>query len=132
MLHLGFALGLRWFNFWFYDAVSGRHCCVVHDKAYWLGGTQAQRKMADEALQTCVKQQSTAAMANYMYFMVRWAGHPDWLTLYRWGYGWNYFEKGAPRGYKAATTEEEQQINALLPQAEKIIADDFVSHPVKK
>lgn len=111
-----------------------RHCCVAHDKAYWLGGTAEQRKQADEELEICVKQEQGAAMADYMYGMVRWGGHPNWLTPYRWGYGWNYLdkEKGAPREYKTPTQDEQRQIDELVSEADKIIALDQVKHPAKK
>ena len=109
-----------------------RHCCVAHDKAYWLGGTADQRKRADEELEICVKQEQGAAMADYMYSMVRWGGHPDWLTPYRWGYGWSYLDKGAPREYKVPTEAEQRQIDELLPKAEKLIAADEVKHPARK
>jgi hypothetical protein len=109
-----------------------RHCCVAHDKAYWLGGTAEQRKQADEELEMCVKQEQGAVMADYMYNMVRWGGHPDWLTPYRWGYGWTYLNNGTPREYKVPTEGEQRQIDELLPKAEKFIAADEVKHPPKK
>jgi hypothetical protein len=111
-----------------------RHCCVAHDKAYWLGGTAEQRKQADEELEICVKQEQGAAMADYMYGMVRWGGHPNWLTPYRWGYGWNYLDKGtsAPREYKTPTPNEQRQIDELVPEADKIIASDEIKHPANK
>lgn len=39
---------------------------------------------------------------------VRVGGTPYLPTMFRWGYGWPY-----PRGYKALTDEERQQIEAL-------------------
>ena len=107
-----------------------RHCCVAHDKAYWLGGTAEQRKIADDELRACLKDETSKAMTDYMYYMVRWGGHPDWLTWYRWGYGWDYLDNGEPRGYKTPTPEEQQQIDVLMPQAEKIIENDALSHPI--
>lgn len=107
-----------------------RHCCVAHDKAYWIGGTSQERKQADEALQACVSDVGGKGMGDYMYFFVGPGGSPFWVTTYRWGYGWNYLEGGKPRGYKTPSAEELLQINTLLPQAEQTIAEDVIKHPV--
>jgi hypothetical protein len=71
-----------------------RHCCVLHDKAYWIGGTAQERRLADQALQTCVSDLGGQLMGNYMYSLVIPGGHPYWLMPYRWGYGWKYLEAG--------------------------------------
>lgn len=105
-----------------------RHCCVVHDKAYWLGGTEAERKAADDTIQACVKEAQGPGMADYMYTHIRWGGSPYWFSLYRWGYGWDYWENWKPRGYKQPTPEEQAQIDRLLPAAEAVIAEDARLH----
>ena len=71
------------------------------------------------------------AMGNYMYFFVSTGGSPYWPMPYRWGYGWNYLEAGAPRGYKIPLANDQQQINAQLPAAQQTIIDDAASHPLK-
>lgn len=106
-----------------------RHCCVAHDKAYWIGGTAQERRHSDQELQKCVTDIAGAAMGNYMYTFVIPGGSPYWLTTYRWGYGWSYLQEGTWRGYKTLSDEELVQVNALLPDAEKTIAQDAAEHP---
>lgn len=109
-----------------------RHCCVAHDKAYWIGGTEQQRKDADTALMSCVSDLAGAGMGNYMHFFVGVGGSPYWVTPYRWGYGWLYFDEGRPRGYREPTESEKLQIEILMPVAEKTIAEDALQHPSVK
>lgn len=106
-----------------------RHCCVAHDKDYWLGGTEAQRKLSDENLRACIIQTDNKAMGEYIYMSVRWGGAPQWMTPYRWGYGWDYLDAGKPRGYKTPTEAEQEAIKLRLPQAEQVIAEDAIKHP---
>jgi hypothetical protein len=107
-----------------------RHCCVAHDKAYWVGGTELERTKADEDLLVCVSDVSSKAMGNYMHFFVSAAGGPFMMTPYRWGYGWDFLERGKPRGYKTPTAAEWIQVNELLSLAEKTITEDAIAHPV--
>ena len=106
-----------------------RHCCVAHDKAYWIGGSAQQRADADSALQACVTTAIGAGMGDYMHMGVIMGGSPIWLTPYRWGYGWSYLEEGKLRGYKSLTDDEQAQVAELLPQAEQTIAQDAIKHP---
>jgi len=106
-----------------------RHCCVAHDLDYWQGGSEEQRKQSDANIQACVKAAQGPGMADYMYNNVRWGGSPYWMNFYRWGYGWNYFDGMWPRGYKVPTAEEQQQIDKLMPQALKLMADDRRVNP---
>ncbi len=106
-----------------------RHCCVTHDKDYWLGGTEAQRKLSDENLRACIIQTDNKAMGEYLYMSVRWGGAPQWMTPYRWGYGWDYLDGGRPRGYKTPSEQEQVEIKLRLPQAEQVIAEDAIKHP---
>jgi hypothetical protein len=46
-----------------------------------------------------------------------------WMSFYRWGYGWNYWEKMKPRGYKTPTIKEQIKINEQMPAAIKVIED---------
>ena len=108
-----------------------RHCCVAHDKAYWIGGSAQQHADADGALQACVTTAIGAGMGDSMYMGVIMGGSPIWLTPYRWGYGWNYLEEGKLRGYKSLTDEAQAQVAELLPQAEQIIAQDAIKHPAE-
>jgi len=85
-------------------------CCFAHDIAYWRGGTQEERKQADETLRDCVIERThNKALATLMYDGVRTGGHPVFPTWYRWAYGWSY-----GRGYKALSTEEQRQSKEKL------------------
>ena len=108
-----------------------RHCCVAHDLAYWQGGSESQRKAADQAIEACVTQAQGAGMGQYIYTNVRWGGSPFWPSYYRWGYGWDYWYGLKPRGYKTPSAEEQAQIDALLPAAQALIAEDARLHPAQ-
>jgi hypothetical protein len=84
------------------------HCCIVHDLAYWRGGTAAERKAADEQLRTCVAGTTgNTAMADLMYAGIRTGGGPYFYTPYRWGYGWPY-----GRDYQKLTSSEQSSAAA--------------------
>lgn len=86
------------------------NCCFAHDIAYWQGGTQKERKQADEALRGCVFERThNKALADLMYDGVRTGGHPAFPTWYRWAYGWSY-----GRGYQALTEEEQRRAKYML------------------
>jgi hypothetical protein len=81
-----------------------KECCLLHDMAYWRGGTEEERKQADLAFKTCVeKKTGDPILAKLMYEAVRAGGAPHFPTWYRWGYGWPL-----GRGYQALTSEEEK------------------------
>lgn len=85
-------------------------CCLMHDIAYWRGGTAQERKRADEVLRDCVFDRTkNAALAETMYVGVRTGGHPVFPTWYRWAYGWPY-----SRGYKPLTEEDKLQVHGKL------------------
>ena len=106
-----------------------RHCCVAHDRVYWIGGTAAERRKSDQDLQKCITNVAGRIMGDSMYMGVLPGGSPYWVTPYRWGYGWSYFDAGKLRGYKNLSEEELNQVNALIPAAEKTIAQDAIEHP---
>jgi hypothetical protein len=71
-------------------------CCVVHDLAYWMGGTSEERENADARLRKCVADKGHPITANLMYYGVRMSG-VWWLpTPFRWGFGWPYPQSGPP------------------------------------
>lgn len=84
-------------------------CCIEHDKAYWLGGSYAQRVLADKELKLCVEQVGEKAVAQLMLAGVRVGGSPYWPTSFRWGYGWGYF-----RGYEVPSSQERALAEQLL------------------
>ncbi len=83
-------------------------CCTAHDYAYWQGGTYDERLAADNALKQCVAAVGEKQIADIMLAGVRVGGTPYLPTRFRWGYGWPY-----PRGYKALSEQEKQQIQQL-------------------
>lgn len=70
-----------------------RECCVEHDRAYWMGGTVAERKQADVLLKKCVSAKGSSAMGFLMYAGVRAGGVPWLPTPWRWGFGWPWPRK---------------------------------------
>lgn len=87
-------------------------CCTEHDRAYWQGGTQQQRELADQALRTCVSAVGEPEVALLMLAGVRVGGTPYFPTDFRWGYGWSY-----PRFYGPLTVDEIAQVKKLNPPA---------------
>ncbi|HSW12332.1 MAG TPA: hypothetical protein VLI06_05785 [Solimonas sp.] len=64
-------------------------CCLVHDLAYWKGGTAEQRQLADQQLHDCVLARTgNAALAKAMLAGVKAGGTPHLPTSFRWAYGW--------------------------------------------
>lgn len=112
------------------DGVPGaplqwRHCCVAHDKDYWLGGTEAERHASDQRIAQCITASAAPILADWVHGNVRWGGSPFWPTRYRWGFGWPYFDATLPRGYKTPDAHEQQQIEALLPAADKLLQQEL-------
>lgn len=70
-------------------------CCVVHDIAYWCGGSEDDREEADRLLRKCVNEKADR-VGDLMYLGVRLGGSAWWPTPWRWGYGWDDW----PRGYE--------------------------------
>lgn len=87
------------------------NCCIAHDKAYWAGGTHAQRQIADAVLEKCVADAGEPVIAHVMHAGVRVGGAPYWPTSFRWGYGWR-----EPRGYEALTDREQAEAARLLKE----------------
>lgn len=90
-----------------------RSCCVAHDRAYWQGGTYDERQIADSELRSCVAHAGEPAIAALMLAGVRVGGSPYWPTRFRWGFGWPW-----PRGYRALTAVERDQIQGALRAGE--------------
>lgn len=78
-------------------------CCIIHDYAYWVGGTSEEREIADEELSKCVNNKSFSGVGHMFYLGVQLGGAPFLKTNHRWGYGWKYY-----RGYGALTLKEQQ------------------------
>jgi len=80
-------------------------CCVKHDVAYWHGGTESERKVADEELASCVKGIVGEFMGLLMFQGVRLGGGAEHNTSWRWGYGWI-----KDRGIEPLSKEEKEEI----------------------
>lgn len=75
------------------DPKQWSECCFTHDINYWVGGTEIQRKKADEELKVCVKKTSSDSLNSFlMYIGVRFGGSPGDAS-YAWGYGWTQDRK---------------------------------------
>jgi hypothetical protein len=84
-------------------------CCLVHDIAYWKGGTEEERLAADLALRECVLAKSgDEALADLMFEGVRMGGSPYFNTWYRWGYGWSFDRKYGPLSETEQKVAEEK------------------------
>jgi len=84
-------------------------CCLAHDRAYWKGGTYAERESADQELKSCVANVGEPEIAALMLIGVRIGGAPYLPTKFRWGYGWPW-----PRFYGPLTAEELEQVKTAL------------------
>jgi len=82
-------------------------CCVVHDIMYWCGGSDEERKQADQIIMQCVNQK-VSLVGVIMYPGIKVGGSPWLPTPWRWGYGW----KEWPRGYQE--TNFHQDIKSIL------------------
>ena len=70
------------------EKLKWHQCCVIHDKAYYYGGSQSEKKYADKNLKECVgKATGNKFLAKSMQIAVRIGGSPHLPTPYRWGYG---------------------------------------------
>lgn len=76
----------------FGETLCWRECCVVHDRAYYYGGTREEKEAADEALKKCVSKKLDdeivgVLLGSAMEAAVHIGGLPYFSTAYRWGYG---------------------------------------------
>lgn len=101
----------------FFDGVPGYDsrlwvtCCIQHDVAYWQGGTEDERRSADNQLRRCVADKAGATVGELMYLGVRLGGSNALPTSWHWGYGWT-----TPRPYAPLTEGEKSQV-ALMSEA---------------
>jgi len=94
-------------------------CCFEHDLAYWRGGTEEDRLLADLELRRCVLEKTgDEHLADLMFEGVRFGGSPYFYNWYRWGYGWSYDSKYGP------LTEE------ALAQVKQKLQEYYASSPV--
>jgi|GEM_PF-6105790 len=68
--------------------LAWRKCCVIHDEAYYYGGTKKEKQKADFELKACVTGVvGNRHLGNMMHAAVEIGGGPNLPTSYRWGYG---------------------------------------------
>ena len=67
-------------------------CCVQHDKAYYYGGSLANKIKADLRLYECVKKKGHPIIATIMWLGVTLFGGPYWPHSFRWNKGYPYWE----------------------------------------
>jgi len=87
---------------------SWQGCCVVHDTRYWLGGTEAEKRQADDALERCIADEGFPTTASVYAAAVEAFGGPNTFQLYRWGFGWN-----GTRAYGPLSQRERAQVVAI-------------------
>lgn len=98
------------------DKELWRSCCVLHDLAYWRGGSSDERKAADYALEACVAAVGKPDVARLMLAGVRVGGTPWLPTRFRWAYGWPFL-----RGYEEVDEVEAQQVAKKVEAALALI-----------
>ena len=65
-----------------------RQACVDHDRAYFYGGSRADRLAADKKLRSdMIAQGAAPAVAGLYYHGVRAGGSPLLPSPWKWGYG---------------------------------------------
>ena len=100
-----------------------RACCIVHDWAYWQGGTWRDRAKADRELYYCIKRHSRyRLLAGIRWFGVR-IGGVGWLPFkkWRWGYGWEFPRTKAPPSDTSPETVDKNKplFEQLLREAQE-------------
>jgi hypothetical protein len=61
--------------------------CVEHDRAYWRGGSDAERLAADIKFRDAIAAAGHPWIARLYFRAVRMGGVPWLPTSFRWGYG---------------------------------------------
>ena len=96
---------------------------MVHDYAYWQGGSKEQRRQADESLGACVAQVGEPEIGRLMLAGVRVGGTPYLPTKFRWGYGWPW-----PRGYERLSVQETNLVEQKSRAALDIVREEAARH----
>jgi hypothetical protein len=64
-----------------------RECCIAHDRDYFVGGTEAERRASDKRLAKCVRGKGHRLLSGLMFLGVRIGGVSFLPTPFRWGFG---------------------------------------------
>ena len=71
---------------WFPDG-DYADCCLAHDRDYYRGGTDEERKASDKRLALCVRSKGHKYLSRLMFLGVR-VGGVGWLHApFSWGFG---------------------------------------------
>jgi hypothetical protein len=84
------------------------NCCIRHDISYWLGGTEAEKEVADQELDGCISGHGHKKTGKIYGFFPGKFGGPLSSESFRWGYGWNY-----RRPFGKLTDDEKKQVDVL-------------------
>lgn len=67
-----------------------KHCCLIHDMYFWVGGSKDDRDVADLDLKSCIEATGAHKIAKLMYYAVRAGSHsPVKYPKRKWNNGWN-------------------------------------------
>lgn len=71
-----------------------RGCCILHDWAYWKGGSRKDRRRADNEFFRCIwKNSKYPILAPFRWLGVRIGGKKFWgVNRVSWNYGWDKFK----------------------------------------
>lgn len=85
---------LRWFIK--VETPACRECCREHDKAYYYGGTRADRLKADLTFRDCLVSAGMPKALAQLYFLSVSAGGAPWLRIpgVSWAFGDSRFRYG--------------------------------------
>lgn len=95
------------------DSAQWVHCCYDHDRAYWLGGSLAEKELADLRLQQCISETGFQRIAKIYQWAVNRLGGPDSPSSFRWGYGWT-----SNRKYSPLSKDELTQVEMILKNSD--------------
>lgn len=110
------------------------HCCVVHDYAYWIGGTSEERYAADEELAQCVAEVSREWHGTLMGIGVNIGGTAFLPTKWKWGFGWENHRLYEPLSNRERELIKEKiySIEGSLMEWHMYLDDDQWNYVFKK
>ena len=92
-------------------------CCIVHDIAYWKGGSLEEKERADKVFGQCISEKLNPFLGSLFEQGVKYGGSASFDFPWRWGYGW--YPKRPPG---LLSGPDWKQVEALIPQS----AEDLV------
>jgi len=112
---------------WFVRPNAFFHCCLIHDIAYWKGGTRDEKSQADTEFRSCISKRSHELVGSVYYSSVRSFGSAKTSFSFRWGYGWQRENHLGPPSnpYRPLTDREKQMAEEKL----KLVDWDDIARP---